>query len=641
MSLIKQLWIAIGLITTLSLGGSFIVSTLSARHYLEQELMVKNMDNAASLALSLSQMPKDDVTVELQIASQFDTGHYRLIRLTSPAGATLVEREYTGQAATAPRWFMTLIPIATRPGIAQIQDGWHQFGTLHVETHDRYAYESLWGATRQLLWWFLGGGLLTGLIGTLALKLVTRPLGRMVEQAQAIGERRFVTTPEPRTREFRSVVRAMNTLSERIRTMLTEESRRLEELRRQTQHDKLTGLYSRPQFLNQLDEALARADAHAIGMIYVVRVANLADLNQRSGRARVDELLALLAATLRAAPIPGARLDHGRLNASEFALLTLGLDEGTLDALETLTGELRTRALAHLPEAELFAAAARYTAGEARGPLLARLDGALAAAEQAGCKRTMVAAAGLPLRTSVESWRQLIADALDQDGLALQRFPVIDTRGRVIHFESPVRLRLDGDWLNAGQFLPWAARAGLIERIDARVLTAASAVLAADPDCPGLAINLSTGAVSHTGAREGLIATLQAHPAHAHRLWIDVQESTALRHPVEFRMLCIALHALGCKIGLKHAGRDFARFADMHDLGLDYIKVSAAFTRDIHANAGNQVFVRGVCTLAHSIGLKVIAEGVSNEDEKAMLASVGVDAMTGPGISAGNGENTQ
>ena len=169
MSLIKQLWIAIGLITALSLGGSFIVSTLSARHYLEQELMVKNMDNAASLALSLSQMPKDDVTVALQIASQFDTGHYRLIRLTSPAGATLVEREYTGQAATAPRWFMTLIPIATRPGSAQIQDGWHQFGSLHVETHDRYAYESLWGATRQLLWWILGGGLLSGLIGTLAL----------------------------------------------------------------------------------------------------------------------------------------------------------------------------------------------------------------------------------------------------------------------------------------------------------------------------------------------------------------------------------------------------------------------------------------------------------------------------------------
>ena len=160
------------------------------------------------------------------------------------------------------------------------------------------------------------------------------------------------------------------------------------------------------------------------------------------------------------------------------------------------------------------------------------------------------------------------------------------------------------------------------------------------PPAPCSPINLSAEAVSHTGAREDFITTLQAHRALAHRLWIDVQESTALRHPVEFRMLCIALHALGCKVGLKHAGRDFARFADMHDLGLDYIKVSAAFIRDIDANAGNQVFVRGVCTLAHSIGLKVIAEGVGNEAERTALAGLGVDGMTGPGISAGNGENT-
>lgn len=641
MSLIKQLWIAIGLITALSLGGSFIVSTLSARHYLEQELMVKNMDNATSLALSLSQMPKDEVTVELQIAAQFDAGHYRLIRLTAPSGATLVEREYSGQAASAPHWFMTLIPIDTRPGIAQVQDGWRQFGALQVETHDRYAYESLWMATKQLLWWFLGGGLLTGLIGTLALKLITRPLGRMVEQAEAIGERRFVTTPEPRTREFRSVVRAMNTLSERIRSMLTEESQRLEALRQQAQHDELTGLYNRPQFLNQLDEALARADAQAIGVLYLVRVANLAELNQQAGRAQVDALLAQLAATIRAAPVPGERVDHGRLNATELALLTLGLDEGTLDALDALSEALRACARTRLPGARLFAAAAHYTAGEARSQLLARLDGALAAAEQDGCTQMMVAGAEQPLRANVDAWRQSICDALDQGGIALQRFPVLDMQGQPLHFESPVRLRLDGEWLNAGQFLPWAARAALIERIDARVLATACAVLAEDPDCAGLAINLSAEAVSHTAAREGLISTLQAQRAHAHRLWIDVQESTALRHPVEFRMLCIALHALGCKIGLKHAGRDFARFADMHDLGLDYIKISAAFIRDIDTNAGNQVFVRGVCTLAHSIGLKVIAEGVSNENEKAVLASVGVNAMTGPGVSAGNGESTQ
>jgi len=50
MSLIKQLWIAIALVMTLAFGGSLVVSVLSARHYLEQQLQVKNIDNATSLA---------------------------------------------------------------------------------------------------------------------------------------------------------------------------------------------------------------------------------------------------------------------------------------------------------------------------------------------------------------------------------------------------------------------------------------------------------------------------------------------------------------------------------------------------------------------------------------------------------------
>ena len=125
MSLIKQLWIAIVVVTLLALGGNLIVSTLSARHYLEQQLRVKNLDNATSLALSLSQLPKDPVTVELQIAAQFDAGHYRLIRLVSPKGDVLVEREYEGDLTGAPNWFTRLVPIAAPAGVAMT-------GVLHA-----------------------------------------------------------------------------------------------------------------------------------------------------------------------------------------------------------------------------------------------------------------------------------------------------------------------------------------------------------------------------------------------------------------------------------------------------------------------------------------------------------------------------
>ena len=63
MSLIKQLWIAIIIVMALAFGGSFIASTITAKNYLQQQLQMKNIDNATSLALSLSQMEKDPVKI--------------------------------------------------------------------------------------------------------------------------------------------------------------------------------------------------------------------------------------------------------------------------------------------------------------------------------------------------------------------------------------------------------------------------------------------------------------------------------------------------------------------------------------------------------------------------------------------------
>ena len=116
MSLVKQLWLAILVVMAVAFGGSLVVSVLSARHYLEQQLQVKNYDNATALALALTQLDKDPVTLELQVSAQFDVGHYKFIRVTSPTGEVLVEKVYEGPLEGAPQWFARLIPIRTTPG---------------------------------------------------------------------------------------------------------------------------------------------------------------------------------------------------------------------------------------------------------------------------------------------------------------------------------------------------------------------------------------------------------------------------------------------------------------------------------------------------------------------------------------------
>lgn len=631
MSLIKQLWIAIALVMSLAFGGSLLVSTLGARHYLAQQLYVKNVDNATSLALSLSQMPKDPVTVELLIAAQFDAGHYRMIRLTDPAGAVIVERANGGGALGAPEWFAALVPVSAAAGVAQVQDGWNQYGTLTLESHSRYAYESLWRATLQLLGWFLGAAVLTGVLGTVLLRHITRPLGRVVAQAEAIGGRRFVTTDEPSTTEFRSVVRAMNTLSARVRGMLAEESQRLEQLRRQNQHDELTGLLGRRQFLNQLDAALSRDDAAAGGTLVIVRVGELAALNLALGRPRTDALLCELAALLQAHIDAQPDWEGARLNGSDFALLACGSSATAAvvaplrAALDALAERWHDCALLRLPMG-----ATRYRNGEARTQVLARADGALAGAEQAGDRAVQINDDAAPAHADLAEWRSSLEEALRDDGVSLALYPALNAAGALLHHEAPMRLRLDGGWQNAGYFMPWAARLGLTSRLDAAVVRAALARIASTGEALG--INLSVDSLRDAAFRSELFATLQGQPAAARQLWIELPEHGVLRNLAEFRALCVALRPLGCRLGIEHVGRGFSRIGDLHELGLDYLKLDASMVRDIDQDGGNQNFVRGLCVVAHAIGLTVIAEGVCNAAERRTLAELGLDGFTGPGI---------
>ena len=73
--------------------------------------------------------------------------------------------------------------------------------------------------------------------------------------------------------------------------------------------------------------------------------------------------------------------------------------------------------------------------------------------------------------------------------------------------------------------------------------------------------------------------------------------------------------------------------AGLHGLGLDYLKVDGSFVRGLDGNAGNQAFLKGLSTIAHSIGLKVIAEGVTNEADLKALGLVDFDGATGPAVN--------
>ena len=634
MSLFRQLWLAVIASTLIAFTGSFVVSMLTARHYLEQQLAIKNNDNASSLALSMSQLDKDPVTIELQVAAIFDSGQYAAVRLIDPEGKVMIEKTSQPGLSDTPAWFSQLFPISSQGGLAQVSSGWNQFGTVELISHNQFAYRELWNGGLKLLGWFIIGGGLMGLLGMHWLRRIKQPLDAVVGQAQAISERRFLSIPEPSTPELKSVASAMNTMVGRLKAMFAEEAGRLEKLRREATLDGLTGLSNRSFFLNQLGAALSDDDAAPSGSLLILRLADLAGINRRAGRERTDKLLRHLADTFTRLAADKPRAAAARLNGADFALLLPGIVDPA-PATEALLATLRSLKDTEMIEGERvgYVASGIYLHGQSIGSLLSRVDTALATAEsQSGLGCCQAEANGELGAVSNAEWKTLLEGAIQTQRLRLIEFPVANSCGHLLHIECPLRLQAceNGEWLAAGSFMPMAARLSLTTELDLAAARLALERIAAG--AAAVAVNLSGESIVDAGFRQRLFALIAGCKDLAPRLWLEVSEVGAFHHFDAFQIFCNTLRPLGCRLGIEHFGRQFKEIGHLQDIGLDYLKVDGSFIRAIDSQTGNQAFLKGLCNIAHNIGLTVIAEGVQTSEELAALPDLGFDGATGPAV---------
>lgn len=635
MSMYRQLWLAIIVSMLLALTGSLFASLFSARAYLEQQLSMKNADTAAALALSLSQQNPDAVTVELVVTALFDSGHYESIRVIDPNGKLMVERVALPDDPGAPDWFVRRLAIDPDPGQAQITSGWSQFGSVTLVSHRRFAYQALWTSTEEMIVALTLASFIGGYLGSLILRRLRRPLQAVIDQAEAISKRRFVTIPEPDVPELRQLAGAMNATVIRLKTMFEEEAARLEAVRREANFDSLTGLVNRDYFISQLGSSLEGEDSTG-GTLFLIRVADLAGINRRLGREATDELLRRVAAIVGAGGTANEEGLAARMNGADFALLLPGEKAGRAVAEKLLQNLVDTMEAFVEGGPSAYIGMGSFQRGAKLRALLSQVDAVLIATEAEGLNavREAVIDADDEIPRSAGEWAQAIRRALDRQWVHLVSFPVVDMQRRLLHDECPLRLKFDADdeWLPAGRFLPVADRLGFSAELDLAALTLGLANLERQPDLPGLAINLSGSSVAQADFQWKLATLLGRHRKAASRLWIEVAETGVLKHVNEFRMLCTLLGGFQCRVGVEHFGRQFSQIGRLHDLGLSYIKVDASFTRHLDSHRGNQTFLKGVSSIAHGIGLLVIAEGVTSAAELTTLSAVGFDGATGPGV---------
>lgn len=637
MSLIRQVWcLVLGAVLASVLGGVG-VSTWSLRELLQTQAQLKNSDNAAALALALSQQKGQQELMTLVISAQFDAGAYERLRWRDAQGRTVFERQLdTPQVSKAPGWFVALTPLVVAPGVAKLSDGWRAVGDIEVRGQTGYVHDALWRASRNSALWLGLVGLLACVAAALVLGRLRRPLDAAVAQAHALEQGRFETVPEPRVPELKKLTQAMNTMVGRTRQMFEAQAEQLRTLHHQLLCDELTGLPHRRQFVAELDSALNRDEGPLRAGLILVRLRDLQGLNQRLGHASTDQALVAIAQALGAYPDQVRGCLAGRLNGSDFALW-LPAPGVVGDTAQALADALRASLQGLGPGIAVALGAVELPREQAMGAWFSAADAALARAEQG--QGVVLELRDLPTgdepATGERTWRAMIIDALQSQRSRLVEFPLIGRDRQVLHLECPLQLRLNpaGDFESAARWLPLALRQRLSAEADLQAIALALQALAQDPQ--PRCINVAPASLADGSFIARARELVQAAPAASRRLLgLELAEPAAAQHFEALQELGRQLRPLGVQLGLEHAGAGLAQIDRLFQAGLDYVKLDSAVVSGISADASRAAFVRSLVVMLRSLALKVYAEGVTDALDAQALWDCELDGITGPWASA-------
>jgi diguanylate cyclase (GGDEF)-like protein/PAS domain S-box-containing protein len=405
-------------------------------------------------------------------------------------------------------------------------------------------------------------------------------------------------------------------------------------------HDSRTGLASRGVVLEHLTAALARAartDRHA-ALLYV-DVDRFAEINDGLGRAIGDELLAAIGRRLGSCLRDGDV--GGHVGGDAFAVVCSDLPDPQEVAAVAERIEEGLNALFLIrdhPLAVTVSTGIAISAGRTSAPdLMHEAVGAMYRAKEGGRGRYEIADPALQARahrqTTVEAQ---LRDALDRDELVLHYQPVFDLRSeRLVAVEALLRWRHPRrGLLRPSEFLDVAEGRDLIVPVGEHVLelacTQGAKWLAEHPeDAPELWVNVSARQLGKQRFAEQLGRRLDETGLPPAKITIELAErqlptDTESAHVDLRRLPELGVHLAIDDFGTGHAGMDYLR-----RLPLDTLKIDRSYVGGLGTDRTRTAMTSSMITLAKSLDLTVVAEGVETTEQRVELIELGCDLAQG------------
>ncbi|MBS1139033.1 MAG: diguanylate cyclase/phosphodiesterase with sensor(s) [Proteobacteria bacterium] len=413
-----------------------------------------------------------------------------------------------------------------------------------------------------------------------------------------------------------------------------------ERLQHLAHHDVLTGLLNRLSLKGRLDQALAaaRRDGSRVAVLFV-DLDRFKVINDTLGHHVGDELLIEVANRLR----DGVRDSDvvARVGGDEFVIMLSGVEH--------------TSAVAMVAEKLVFSVGQSYqvegydlystpsigiaiypTDGEDGDVLMKNADAAMYHAKMAGRNNFQFFDARMN-EVALErlNTEHALRRALANNEFCLYYQPVIDlASNRVAGLEALIRWNHpEKGLLLPGKFIGIAEETGLIQPLGEWVLWAACRQLAdfvaAGISDVRMAINISAIQMRNGNLPLLVRGVIEAYDIHPSDLIFEITESAAMEQPTETVRILDLLHGMGINVAIDDFGTGYSSLSYLRMFPINHLKLDRSFVEQIGDDVDGALICDATIGLAHSLELKVVAEGVETQAQLDHLRSRGCDLVQG------------
>lgn len=638
MTLFKQIIIATTLFSFVIFGAVGYLNFKSLNTYIADQLGANARHTANSLGLALKPVidPNDMSMAETMINSMFDSGYYQNITLKGVDDEILVERAQDIQVVSVPEWFLNLTKFTAPIESSEIMTGWTKFGTLYVQSSAGLAYYELYNNMKEMFGFLLAMMVLAICATYFGLKTIFRPLVKVRNQAEAILDNKFLIQDKiPFTTDLRQMVLAMNSMVAKVQDIFEQEAKTLDRYQELLYKDALSGMYNRRYFQTKFNEYIA-SEEYSSGSMVLLSFKELANLKKNLGfekwQSFVIKIANILETELEDSKYSGVA---ARLNDDDFTLLMPAVtSSGVATLVESIMKEIKKESENFdIDQNELLvnAAIVEFKPNSGLKTILTTADITLADAKELGnFKYKIFKDDSAALIIGKEKYRDLISKSMKNDKFKFASQKVGDENG-FEQYELYLRLVDDeGKWQSASYFMPMVKELDLSATLDLHILNRIAEILPNKILPNGsLAINLGKEILTSQDSfirLEAALKRISANSKFKNYIEIPNKDDMSIQSIVR---LTQKLKELGFGFGFDHFGLDAKSIEKLKILSPDYVKIQAGNIIDFFSENGSEQTRRSLEVIMSSKGIKLIAIGVENEEQKNKLIELGVINMQG------------